>query len=51
MTAKSNYVLKDLALKYYDELEMIVNDLSLKCAGGEEATLSFTSGSVTIKLR
>ena len=25
---KSNYVLKDLALKYYDQLEPIVNDLA-----------------------
>ena len=46
-----NYPLKDLALKYYDDLESIVNDLATKCAGGEEASLVFPSGKITIKLR
>ena len=45
------YSLKDLALKYYDDLEAIVNDLSTKCAGGEEASFVFPSGKITIKLR
>ncbi len=46
-----NYALKDLALKYYDTLEPIVNDLASKCTGGEECTLSFSSGTIIIKLR
>lgn len=48
---KSNYVLKDLALKYYDVLEPIVNDLATKCTGGEEASLVFSAGKITIKLK
>jgi len=47
----SSYVLKDLALKYYDDLEAIVNDLASKCTGGEECRLSFGSGTITIKLK
>ena len=46
-----NYVLKDLALKYYDTLEPIVNDLASKCTGGEECKLSFDSGTITIRLK
>ena len=46
-----SYPLKDLALKYYDDLEAIVNDLALKCAEGEETSLVFPSGKITIKLR
>lgn len=49
--AGSSYVLKDLALKYYDDLEPIVNDLASKCTGGEECKLSFSSGTVIIKLK
>ena len=49
--SKVSYPLKDLALKYYDDLEPIVNDLALKCTGGEEASLVFPCGKVTIKLR
>ena len=48
---KSNYVLKDLALKYYDTLEPIINDLAQKCTGGEEVSLTFPCGKVIIKLR
>ena len=47
----SSYVLKDLALKYYDDLEAIVNDLASKCTGDEECKLSFDSGIVIIKLK
>lgn len=49
--SKTNYPLKDLALKYYDVLEPIVNDLATKCTGGEECKLSFSSGTVIIKLK
>lgn len=49
--AGSSYVLKDLALKYYDDLEAIVNDLASKCIGGEECRLSFSSGTITIKIK
>ena len=49
--SNNSFVLKDLALKYYDDLEPIVNDLASKCTGGEECKLTFTMGSVTIKLK
>ena len=49
--SNSSFVLKDLALKYYDDLEAIVNDLASKCTGGEECKLSFDSGIVIIKLK
>ena len=49
--SKTNYPLKDLALKYYDVLEPIVNDLATKCTGGEEASLVFPAGKITIKLK
>ena len=49
--SNNSFVLKDLALKYYDDLEAIVNDLASKCTGGEECKLSFDSGTITIKLK
>lgn len=49
--SNNSFVLKDLALKYYDTLEPIVNDLASKCTGGEECKLSFSSGTVIIKLK
>ena len=49
--SKVSYPLKDLALKYYDQLEAIVNDLAEKTTGGEEASLVFGNGKVTIKLK
>lgn len=49
--SNNSFVLKELALKYYDTLEPIVNDLASKCTGGEETKLSFPNGTVTIKLR
>ena len=48
---KASFVLKDLALKYYDELEAIVNDLASKCIGGEETSLAFPAGKIIIKLK
>lgn len=48
--SKVSYPLKDLALKYYDNLEPIVNDLASKCTGGEEVSLVFPAGKVIIKL-
>ena len=50
-TIGSGFVLKDLALKYYATLEPIVNDLASKCIGGEECTLSFPLGRITIQLK
>lgn len=50
-TGSSKYPLKDLAMKYYDQLETMVNDLAEKSTGGEEATVVFSMGKVTIKLR
>ena len=49
--SNNSFVLKDLALKYYDTLEPIIDDLASKCSGGEECRLSFPSGTVTIKLK
>lgn len=49
--AGSNYVLKNLALKYYDTLESVVDDLASKCTGGEECRLSFNNGTIIIKLK
>ena len=49
--SRNTFVLKDLALKYYDQLEAIVNDLAEKSTGGEEASLVFGNGKVTIKLK
>lgn len=49
--SNSSFVLKDLALKYYDTLEPIVNDLASKCTGGEVCRLSFSGGTITIKLK
>lgn len=49
--ARSSYVLKDLALKYYDTLEAIVSDLASKCNGGEETAMMFSSGKIIIKLK
>ena len=50
-TNTSKYVLKDLAMKYYDELQAMVNDLAEKSTGGEECSLVFNMGKITIKLR
>ena len=50
-SSKPSYVLKDFALKYYDTFESIVNDLASKCTGGEECRLSFSNGTITIKLK
>lgn len=47
----SKMVLKELIGKYHSELETIVNDLAQKSTGGEEATIVFPMGKVTIKLR
>ena len=49
--SNNSFILKDMALKYYDTLEPIINDLASKCTGGEECTLSFSSGTIIIKLR
>lgn len=49
--SNNSFVLKDLALKYYDDLEAIVNDLASKCTGGEECRMAFSSGIVIIKLK
>jgi hypothetical protein len=43
-------LLKEIAERHYDYLNKMVNDLASKCIGGEEATLVFTAGKVTIKL-
>ena len=45
------YYLKDLINKYYDPMEQMMLDLSSKCIGGEQITINFPSGSITIKLK
>ena len=47
----SKMLLKDLVDKYYSELNSMVNDLAEKCTGGEEASIVFPNGIVTIKLK
>lgn len=49
--SNNSFVLKDLALKYYDTLEPIIDDLASKCTGGEECRLAFSNGTVTIKIK
>lgn len=44
-------ILKELAKKYYDPLDKMVKDLAVSCTGGEEITIVFPLGKVTIKLR
>lgn len=50
-TIPASYTLKELSLKYYDTFESIMDDLAQKCAGGEEYSLNFSGGKITIKLR
>jgi hypothetical protein len=47
----SKMLLRDLIDKYYTELDDIVNDLAQKCTGGEEVSVMFPNGRVTIKLK
>ena len=47
----SKYVLKEMVYKYQDPLEKMVKYLAYKCTGGEETTLTFPLGKVTIKLK
>lgn len=44
-------ILKEFIGKYYDTLNEMVNECARKCIGGEEVTLNFTAGKVTIKLK
>ena len=43
-------VLREVAERHYDYLNKMVNDLASKCTGGEETTLVFPAGKITIKL-
>lgn len=45
-----NLALKELALKHYAILEQIINDLASECIGGETCEISFSSGTLIIKL-
>lgn len=51
MSAINNHLLKELADKYYSQLEDMVNYLASRCVGDSEASLVFNSGKVTIKLK
>ena len=43
--------LSEVANKHYDTLEEVINELAGKCVGGEETTLHFPAGRITIKLK
>ena len=47
----NNYHVKDVVNKYYDVLEEMINDLASVCMGGEQATITFPAGKVTIELK
>ena len=47
----SKMLLKDLVDKYYSDLNSMVNNLAEKCTGGEEVSIVFPNGRVTIKLK
>lgn len=47
----SKMLLEDWADKYYTELNDTVNDLAQKYIGGEKCKLSFSSGTITIKIK
>jgi hypothetical protein len=44
-------VLREIADKYYNQLNDMLNDLAYKCTGGEEMTMAFPSGKIIIKLK
>ena len=44
-------LLREIADKYYDGLEAMVNDLARKCVGGEEVRVNFPVGKVIIVLK
>ena len=45
------FILQEFCGKYYDTLNNMVNDLAKECTGGEECSLSFPCGRVTIQLK
>lgn len=48
----NNYLpISEVANKYHVTFQNILHDLSLKCLGGEAATLNFPEGSITIRLK
>lgn len=47
----NNLKLSEIAFKYYDTFDRALADLAEKCPGGEETTLHFPDGSITIKLK
>ena len=50
-TTMSKLPLKEVAVKYHRQLEVMVDDLAQKSTGGEEASFVFPMGKVTIKLK
>ena len=44
------YALKDFSDKYYKPLNEMLQDMAEKCTGGEEVTIKFPTGKITIKL-
>ena len=47
----SKLLLKEVVDRYYNDLQDMVNDLAVKSVGGEEVSVNFPSGKVTIKLK
>ena len=46
----NSLVLREIAERHYDYLNNMINDLANKCIGGEETTIVFPAGKITIKL-
>lgn len=43
--------LKEVAFKYYNDMEAIVNDLASRCLGDSEVSFNYPAGKVTIKIK
>lgn len=47
----NNNVLKELAFKYYNTLESIVQDIASKCLSGDDFRFEFKSGTMLIIIK
>lgn len=47
----NNLLFKNLIRKYYDTLDAMLNDLASQTVGGEEVSVVFNAGKITIKLK
>lgn len=48
---KNNLLISEIAEKYYEPLNKMLEDLASKCVGGTETTLTFPAGKVILKLK